>query len=148
MNDEKELPLKNQNLFNALMSSTAYSDKLNEQIKMARGHMNLYRLFSCEGSDSYDPECAEKNLDKVMEILSETYQHDTSALDALAKELAEEKQLRRDIEKFYAGAAVDAKRYRWLRHGDNDSVVLNYAGDEAFLLRNELLDAAIDEAMK
>ena len=63
---------KNQSLFNALMNSTAYSDILNEQIKRARGHMNLYRLFSCEGSDSYDPECAEKNLDKVMEILSES----------------------------------------------------------------------------
>ena len=70
---ENDLRAKNQNLFNALMNSTAYSDSLNEQIKRARGHMNLYRLFSCEGGDSYDPECAEKNLDKVMEILSETY---------------------------------------------------------------------------
>ena len=68
----KDLTAKNQNLFNALMNSTAYSDSLNEQIKRARGHMNLYRLFSCEGGDSYDPECAEKNLDKVMEILSES----------------------------------------------------------------------------
>lgn len=42
---------------------------LNEKINAARGHMNLYRLFSCEGGDSYDPECAEKNLDKVMEVL-------------------------------------------------------------------------------
>jgi hypothetical protein len=36
----------------------------------ALGHMRLYRLFTCEGGDCYDPECAEKNLDKVMEILS------------------------------------------------------------------------------
>jgi len=78
-----ELTDKNQNLFNALMNSTAYSDKLNEQIKRARGHMNLYRLFSCEGGDSYDPECAEKNLDKGAEILSETCTNDTSAVDAL-----------------------------------------------------------------
>jgi len=44
-------------------------DELNAKLKAARGHMNLYRLFSCEGGDSYDPECAEKNLDKVQEIL-------------------------------------------------------------------------------
>ncbi len=29
----------------------------------------------------------------------------------MKKQLTEEKQLRRDIEKFYAGAALDAKRY-------------------------------------
>jgi hypothetical protein len=40
---------------------------LREHAKAIRGHMNLYRLFSCEGSDSYDPEYAEKNLDKVSE---------------------------------------------------------------------------------
>jgi len=40
---------------------------LREHAKAIRGHMKLYRLFSCEGSDSYDPEYAEKNLDKVSE---------------------------------------------------------------------------------
>jgi|WetSurSiteA1Bulk_404760.scaffolds.fasta_scaffold130619_2 hypothetical protein len=40
---------------------------MHEQTKAIQGHMNLYWLFSCEGSDSYDPECAEKNLDKVNE---------------------------------------------------------------------------------
>jgi hypothetical protein len=40
---------------------------LHEHAKAIQGHMNLYRLFSCEGSDSYDLECAEKNLDKVNE---------------------------------------------------------------------------------
>jgi len=57
------------NLQKALNVSVDYTDELNAKIKMAKGHMNLYRLFSCEGGDSYDPECAEKNLDKVMEVL-------------------------------------------------------------------------------
>lgn len=65
----RKLRAENQNLIAALGVSTAYSDELNAKIKAARGHMNLYRLFSCEGSDSYDPECAEKNLDKVQEVL-------------------------------------------------------------------------------
>lgn len=65
----RTLRAKNQNLFTALMESTKLTDQLNEKIKAIRGHMNLYRLFSCEGSDSYDPECAEKNLDKVQEVL-------------------------------------------------------------------------------
>lgn len=40
---------------------------LREHAKAIQGHMNLYRLFNCLGSDSYDPESAEKNLDKVSE---------------------------------------------------------------------------------
>ena len=51
--------------------------------------------------------------------------HDTSALDEMRK---------------------DAQRYRWLRHGDNDETVI--IGGDAYLPRNERLDAAIDEAMK
>jgi len=65
----RKLRAEQKNLLAALTASTTYSDELNEKIKTARGHMNLYRLFSCEGSDSYDPEFAEKNLDKVQEIL-------------------------------------------------------------------------------
>lgn len=65
----RKLQAEQQNLLAALNASTSYSDELNAKIKAARGHMNLYRLFSCEGSDSYDPKCAEKNLDKVQEIL-------------------------------------------------------------------------------
>lgn len=49
---------------------------------------------------------------------------------------------------------MDAERYRWLRHGDNDEAVLFFtketsAGtDNVWLLRDESLDAAIDAAMK
>ena len=50
-----------------LAHATKQNVRLREHAKAIRGHMNLYRLFSCEGSDSYDPECAEKNLDKVSE---------------------------------------------------------------------------------
>lgn len=49
---------------------------------------------------------------------------------------------------------VDALRYRWLRHGDNDEQVMRaYQGPtdgsfgQAFLLRNDKLDSAIDDAM-
>ena len=44
----------------------------------------------------------------------------------------------------------DAERYRWLRHGDNDEACIRYTphvhgeATEAWLLRNEELDAAID----
>ena len=65
----RKLQAERQNLLAALEASTSYSDELNAKLKAVRGHMNLYRLFSCEGGDSYDPECAEKNLDKVQEIL-------------------------------------------------------------------------------
>ena len=51
--------------------------------------------------------------------------------------------------------AVDAKRYRWLRHGDNDEEVLCAYDKNApkgnytmFLRRNEKLDLAIDKAMQ
>ena len=48
-------------------------------------------------------------------------------------------------------ANIDAARYRWLRHGDNDENIIAYP-DEAdtgsWLLRNKELDAAIDAAMK
>ena len=44
---------------------------------------------------------------------------------------------------------LDAMRYRWLRHGDNDEKVLcngPVAKDYWYLLRGEKLDAAIDAA--
>lgn len=47
--------------------------------------------------------------------------------------------------------AVDAQRYRWLRHGDNDEKVLcngPVAKDYWYLLRGEKLDAAIDAAQR
>lgn len=48
----------------------------------------------------------------------------------------------------------DAERYRWLRHGDNDELVLvtyerpTEMAPPAYLPRNEELDAAIDAAME
>lgn len=43
--------------------------------------------------------------------------------------------------------AMDAERYRWLRHGDNDEEVMCWTRfGNVFLLRNEDLDAAIDRA--
>lgn len=65
----RQLQEEKQNLLDALNKSTLINDGLVQQVKSARGHMRLYRLFSCESGDSYDPECAELNLDKVMEIL-------------------------------------------------------------------------------
>ena len=41
----------------------------------------------------------------------------------------------------------DAERYRWLRHGDNDEVVLQGDCRGVYLPRNERLDAAIDAAI-
>ena len=60
---------KNQNLFNALMLSTQKKDNMYASIKAASGHLNLYGLFSCVEGDSYDPECADKNVRKANSIL-------------------------------------------------------------------------------
>ena len=60
---------KNQNLFNALMLSTQKKDNMYALIKAASGHLNLYGLFSCVEGDSYDPECADKNVRKANSIL-------------------------------------------------------------------------------
>ena len=60
---------KNQNLFNALMLSTQKKDSMYMTIKAASGHLNLYGLFSCIEGDSYDPECADKNVRKANSIL-------------------------------------------------------------------------------
>ena len=50
-----------------------------------------------------------------------------------------------------ADDARDAARYRWLRHGDNDELVLQrgpIAMDYVYLPRNSKLDEMIDAAMK
>ena len=42
----------------------------------------------------------------------------------------------------------DAERYRWLRHGDNDERCIRLAIEgQPYMLRGELLDRCIDEAM-
>jgi len=66
---EQQLAAKDAEI-DSLKASVYGVYELEQQLAEARGHMRLYRLFNCEGGDSYDPECAEKNLDKVMEILS------------------------------------------------------------------------------
>ena len=55
-----------------------------EALGRIRGHLNLYNLFSCVGSDSYDPECADLNAGKCREIAIEALaiQPDDSALKA------------------------------------------------------------------
>ena len=50
----------------ALQAAIAAKDAA---IKSASGHLNLYVLFSCVGGDSYDPECADKNVRKANSIL-------------------------------------------------------------------------------
>lgn len=68
-NERDGLIAKNQNLFNALMLSTQKKDSMYMTIKAASGHLNLYGLFSCVEGDSYDPECADKNVRKANSIL-------------------------------------------------------------------------------
>lgn len=57
------------------------------------------------------------------------------------------------LEEELASYKLDAERYRWLRHGDNDELCMGKytyaAGDcriiEKYLLRNEQLDEKIDK---
>jgi hypothetical protein len=65
----RQLQEEKQNLSDALNQSTLINDGLVQQVRSARGHLNLYALFSCEGSDSYDPECAALNIDKARDVL-------------------------------------------------------------------------------
>ena len=44
---------------------------LREALERVRGHGRLYNLFSCVGSDSYDPECADLNAQKCRKIAEE-----------------------------------------------------------------------------
>ena len=65
----RQLQEEKQNLLDALNQSTLINDGLVQQVRSARGHLNLYALFSSEGSDSYDPECADLNIDKARDVL-------------------------------------------------------------------------------
>ena len=44
---------------------------LREVLEKVRGHGRLHNLFSCVGSDSYDPECADLNAQKCRELAEE-----------------------------------------------------------------------------
>ena len=47
-----------------------------------------------------------------------------------------------------ADVRKDAGRYRWLRHGDNDERCIRLTSEgQPYMLRAELLDRCIDEAM-
>lgn len=65
----RQLQGEKENLLQALTASTNLSDSLYAAIKSAVGHLNLYNLFTCEGGDSYDPECADLNVQKARDIL-------------------------------------------------------------------------------
>lgn len=62
-----------------------------EELEKIRGHIGLYNLFSCVGSDSYDPECADLNVGKCGEIATKALaiQPDDSALKAWLGEPAD-----------------------------------------------------------
>ncbi len=51
-------------------------------------------------------------------------------------------------ERRHAALEKDAARYRWLRHGDNDERCIRLTSEgQPYMLRGELLDRCIDEAM-
>ena len=80
-----------------ILDLSDYVDSLEQQLSAAlavcklkddaldkiRGHIGLYNLFSCVGSDSYDPECADLNVGKCREIAIEALaiRPGTEALD-------------------------------------------------------------------
>jgi hypothetical protein len=69
----------------------------------------------------------------------------------IERELIEARRALRREENARLIAVKDADRYRWLRHGDNDELVLRHyirgSIETTYLPRNEALDAAIDAAM-
>ena len=80
-------------------------------------------------------------------------------IEALQKELIEANKIIKGwqvrmsntsaLEVELAERRKDAARYQWLRHGDNDEKVIVYMEHgEAFLLRVQNLDDAIDAAME
>jgi hypothetical protein len=73
------------------------------------------------------------------------YEDVADEIDALEDKVA-------DLTAENAALKADADRYRWLRHGDNDELVLvtyerhTEMTPPCYLPRNEELDAAIDAA--
>jgi len=65
-----------------LAAALAAGKLKDEELEKIRGHIGLYNLFSCVGSDSYDPECADLNVGKCREIATKalTIQPDDSAI--------------------------------------------------------------------
>ena len=54
-----------------LAAALAVCKQKDDALEKIRGHIGLYNLFSCVGSDSYDPECADLNVGKCREIAIE-----------------------------------------------------------------------------
>lgn len=63
----KEIESLRQQLANSQKREVMLLDALEK----VRGHGRLYNLFSCVGSDSYDPECADLNAQKCRSIAEE-----------------------------------------------------------------------------
>lgn len=77
-----------------------------------------------------------KENEKLLEIFKVKHH---AALRFFEKEAAFEAEIER--------LRKDAARYRWIRHGDNDEIVMKGDCRGVYLPRNERLDAAIDAAM-
>jgi hypothetical protein len=74
-----------------LASALAACKLKDEELDKIIGHIGLYNLFSCVGSDSYDPECADLNVGKCGEIATKALaiQPDDSAIKAWLGEPAD-----------------------------------------------------------
>lgn len=72
-----------------LADLAAQNQQLREALKLIRGHINLFHLFSCEGGDSYDPECADRNIDKVLSLAKDALALPDIATPVLNKAKAE-----------------------------------------------------------
>ena len=70
-----------------LSAALAVCKQKDDALEKIRGHIGLYNLFSCVGSDSYDPECADLNVGKCGEIATKALaiRPDDSALKALVE---------------------------------------------------------------
>ena len=86
--------------------------------------------------------------DAYAEEVAETPPHPTPLERALAVTKIE--KARAALEAALDEVVRDAERYQWLRHGDNDELVLKHYvhTSGSFLPRNEQLDYEIDVAMK
>ena len=67
----------------------------------------------------------------------------------LRAELASSLKRNSELEAELATYLTDAERYRWLRYGDNDEIITRVTKyGSHFVLREEILDAAIDAARR
>ena len=79
-------------------------------------------------------------------------------IEKLEQDLDKPQESYKELETQLASYKLDAERYRWLRHGDNDEPCMEtpeYPGQaidgyyfHRFLLRNEHLDERIDKHMQ